>query len=225
MNNTITPSIIVEQVQNGPLFTKPEDVKRLKDGKIVFKAYLQEADSNNNNKRVYKKETLDKGMRRIDEKIKKRALIGELDHPISSEQVRKTTVMYKEGSHIIREWGWEDNLLTGIIETTPYTPNGKSMTGYILDGVPIGFSLRGLADLEDMGRYQLVLDPLIIITYDCVSEPSHSKSVIQEIRQESLIRVIQESKHTVTCSNGRCYLNNYFDELVETGILQLQKYL
>lgn len=222
---TITPSIIIEAVNQSPIFSKPEDVKRFKDGKIVFKAYLQEAGHTNNNKRVYRKETLDKGMKRIDDKIKRRALIGELDHPISDEQIRKTTVMYKEGSHIIREWGWEDDLLVGIIETTPYTPNGKSMSGYIMDRVPVGFSLRGLADLEDMGRYQLVLDPLIVITYDCVSEPSHSKSTIQEIRSESLVRVINESKNVVHCSNGKCYLNNYFDELIESGIMKLQKYV
>ena len=52
-------------------------------------------------------------------------MIGELDHPISDNPIRQTTVLYKETSHIITEYGWEGNLLKGVVETTPYTENGR----------------------------------------------------------------------------------------------------
>tara|TARA_R110000824_G_scaffold361220_2_gene549175 strand:- start:210 stop:875 length:666 start_codon:yes stop_codon:yes gene_type:complete len=208
----------------GAVFGKPEKVKTYRSGKVTFDAYLQEHSETNQNKRHYTKEVLDNGMSRISDKIRKRGFIGELDHPITDDQIRQTTVMYKEGSHIIREWGWDGPFIRGVIETTPYTQNGKSLSGYVMDGVPVGFSLRGLADLEDMGRYQMVLDPLLVIAFDCVSEPSHTKATIQEIRNENVVRVVNESKQLICCSNGVCYLPNYFDELIESRILKLDKY-
>ena len=207
------------------VFAAPEKVKRYTDGKVIFEAYLQEKDVKNQNRRVYPGKVLDAAMKKIQAKIDKRAFVGELDHPISEDQTRQTTVLYKEVSHIIREWGWDGPYIRGIVETTPYTPNGKSLSGLILDRVPVGFSLRGLADVEDRSSHQEVLDPLLIISYDCVSEPSHNTATIQEIRNEHVVRIVNESKHLIRCSNGKCYIPNYFDELVERRIINLvQKY-
>ena len=93
--------------------------------------------------------------------------------------------------------------------------------GLILDRVPVGFSLRGLADVEDRNDFQEVIAPLIIISYDSVSEPSHNTATIQEIKNENVVRIIKESKQLICCSNGKCYLPNYFDELVERKIIKL----
>lgn len=213
------PNLVIESA----IFAQPEKVKKYTDGKVIFEAYLQEADARNQNKRYYPKRVLETGMNRVSEKIKRRAYLGELDHPITDDQVRQTTVLYKEASHLITDWGWEGNIIRGVVETTPYSPNGKTMTGLILDRVPVGFSLRGLADLTDNGSYQEVLDPLIAITYDCVSEPSHHIATIQEIRNENVVRVVKESINLITCSNGHKYEINTFDMLVEKKILNLAK--
>jgi len=210
-------------IREAAVFSKPEKVKRFLDDKVVFETYLQEADAKNQNKRVYPKQVLEEALIKISDKIKRRSFLGELDHPISTNQIRQTTVMYKEVSHIIRETGWEGNLLRGVIETTPYTNNGKALSGLVLDNVTVGFSLRGLADVQDSGQYQLVMSPLIMISYDAVSEPSNSKATIQEIRNESLIQVVSESKNMICTSDGYCYLPNYFDELVESKIVKIQK--
>ena len=159
----IFSNILIESA----IFARPEKVKKYTDGKVVFEAFLQEADAKNQNKRVYPKDVLDESMEKITLKIQRRSFLGELDHPITQDQVRQTTVLYKEASHIIREWSWEGSMIKGIIETTPYTPNGKIMSGLIYDKVPIGFSLRGLADLEDFGTYQKVLSPLEIGRASC----------------------------------------------------------
>ena len=217
--NDIFSNLVIESA----VFAPPEKVKKYTDGKVVCEAYLQEADARNQNKRLYPRRVLDLAMHKIGEKIDRRAFVGELDHPITDDQVRQTTVLYKEVSHIIREWGWDGPFIRGVVETTPYSPNGKTLSGLILDRVPVGFSLRGLADIEDMQTYQEVLDPLIIISYDSVSEPSHHTATIQEIRNENVIRIINESKHLISCSNGKCYLPNYFDELVEKKIIKIAK--
>jgi len=203
------------------VFAAPGKVKRYTDGKVIFEAYLQEADVKNQNKRVYPKKVLDEAMNKIQAKIDKRGFVGELDHPITDDQVRQTTVMYKEVSHIIREWGWDGSFIRGVIETTPYSNNGKTLSGLIMDRVPVGFSLRGLADVEDRQTFQEVLAPLMVITYDSVSEPSHNSATIQEIRNEHVVHIIKESKQLICCSNGKCYLPNYFDELVERRIINL----
>ena len=215
----IFSNIIVESA----VFAAPDKVKKYTDGKVIFEAYLQEADAINQNKRRYRRSVLDEGMQRISKKIDRRGFVGELDHPITDDQVRQTTVLYKEVSHIIREWGWDGPFIKGVIETTPYSPNGKTMSGLIYDKVPIGFSLRALADIEDTGNFQDVIAPLIIITYDCVSEPSHNTATIQEIKNESVVHILHESKHLIRCSNGKCYIPNYFDQLVESKILKISK--
>jgi len=212
-------NIIIESA----VFATPEKIKKYTDGKVVFEAYLQESDAKNQNKRVYPKRVLDSAMNKIDDKIKRRAFLGELDHPITSDQIRQTTVMYQNVSHIIREWGWDGNMIKGVVETTPYSQSGKTLSGLIYDGVPVGFSLRGLANVEDRGGYQEVLDPLVIICYDSVSEPSHHSATIQEIKNENVIHIINESNQLISCSNGKCYLPNCLDMLIEKRILKLSK--
>ena len=216
-NDKVFSNIIIEAA----VFAPPEKVKKYTDGKVIFEAYLQEADIRNQNKRLYPKHVLNQSMKKIDEKIRRRAFLGELDHPITDDQIRQTTVMYQNVSHIIREWGWDGPMIRGVIETTPYSPGGKIMSGLVYDRVPVGFSLRGLADVEDRGSYQEVMDPLITICYDCVSEPSHNTAVIQEIRNENVVHIMNESKHLISCSNGKSYMVDYFDELIEKRIIKL----
>jgi len=219
--NGVFSNIVIESA----VFAAPEKVKKYTDGKVIFEAYLQEADIKNQNKRLYPRRVLDIAMKKVDEKIKRRAFLGELDHPITDDQIRQTTVMYQNVSHIIREWGWDGPMIKGVIETTPYSQSGKILSGLIYDRVPVGFSLRGLADVEDRGSFQEVMDPLIVICYDSVSEPSHNTATIQEIKNENVIHIMNESKQLIRCSNGKCYLPNYFDELIEKRILRLtQKY-
>jgi hypothetical protein len=217
--NGVFSNIVIESA----VFAAPEKVKKYTDGKVIFEAYLQEADIKNQNKRLYPRRVLDIAMRKVDEKIKRRAFLGELDHPITDDQIRQTTVMYQNVSHIIREWGWDGPMIKGVVETTPYSQSGKILSGLIYDRVPVGFSLRGLADVEDRGSFQEVMDPLIVICYDSVSEPSHNTATIQEIKNENVIHIMNESKQLIRCSNGKCYLPNYFDELIEKRILNLTK--
>jgi len=216
-------SVFLNIVTESAVFSAPEKVRKYTDGKVVFEAYLQEADAKNQNKRYYPRRVLDIAMNKINDKIKRRAFLGELDHPITDDQVRQTTVMYQNVSHIIREWGWDGGMIKGVVETTPYSQSGKMLSGMIYDRIPVGFSLRGLADVEDRGTYQEVMDPLIVICYDSVSEPSHASATIQEIRNENVIHIINESNHLIRCSNGKSYIPNYFDELIERRILNLTK--
>lgn len=212
---------MIAAIKESAVYAKIDKVKKYLDGKVIFETYLQEAEERNQNKRVYPKGVLSDAIMKINDKIKRRSFLGELDHPISTNQVRQTTVEYKQVSHIIREVGWEGNLLRGVLETTPYTENGKILSGLILDNVTVGFSLRGLADVQDSGGHQMVMAPLIMIGYDAVSEPSNARATIQEVRQEHYVRVLSESANMIHCDNGKCYLPDFFDQLVEQKIINL----
>ncbi len=210
-------------IQEGAVMGHAEKVKQYTNGKVRFNTILQTCGDTNQNKRMYPLDVMQDSVARISQTVKNRNLMGELDHPISSNQTRQTTVLYKECSHIITALEFRGDELWGELETTPYTDNGKIMSGLVLDKVAIGFSLRGLADLEDNGSYQKVLPPLIIITWDCVQQPSHKRASIQEVHEEQLVRVVNESKNLIETNKGICYLPNVFDNLVENKIVNLYK--
>ena len=66
VKDRVFSNIIIE----GAVFAPPEKVKKYTDGKVIFEAFLQEADIRNQNKRLYPKNVLDASMKKIDDKIK-----------------------------------------------------------------------------------------------------------------------------------------------------------
>lgn len=226
--STKTPSII----QEGVVFQVPERLKKYNDGKVIYKAILQSADTRNQNRRIYPRDVLEDGLARIQQKMKDRRLVGELDHPLTDNQQRATTVEYKTASHLIKETYWNGAYIEGIIETLPYTPCGKIASGLISDNIVIGHSMRGLADVTEENGYVKVVAPLVIITWDIVSEPSHANSYIKEIceegkiykvKDEGALKVLNEAKNLVTLTNGATYEANSLDMLIEKKIIQLSK--
>ena len=83
----------------------------------------------------------------------------------------------------------------------------------------VGFSMRGLAELERGQDHNVVKSPLTIIAFDAVSMPSHKSAVVDfnEMKFES--NMLFESKSGVVCVNGKCFMPNYFDKLVETKMV------
>jgi hypothetical protein len=197
-----------------------EKVKKYTDGKVRFQTILQTCGDVNRNRRMYPQDVMESAVERVMPVVKNRNFLGELDHPISDNQVRQTTVLYKEAAHLITNMEFRGNQIWGELETLPYTSSGKALSGLVLDNIAIGFSLRGLADLEDNGTYQKVLAPLLMIAFDCVQMPSHHQACIQEIH-ESHVKVVNESAGIISCDNGGSYTTNLFDQLVEQKVLKL----
>jgi hypothetical protein len=190
-------------------------------GKAIFRCTVQTADDINANKRMYPMAVLENGMQGCSPRMRSRAFLSELDHPIPMggqfDQIRQTTVQLKEVSHIIRDYQWKGNHLVAEMETTS-TPNGAILRGLLEDKSGIGFSMRGLAELNRMPEYNLVKGPLTIIAFDAVSQPSHKAAVVNfsEMRFES--DMLLESAGQI-CIDGKCFLPDYFDKLVESKII------
>jgi len=201
-------------------------IVREEPGKAIFRMVLQTADQVNQNKRLYPQAVLAEGMKDVESRMIRRAFLGELDHPVPTgnqfDEVRQTTVMLKEVSHLIRDYDWKGKQLIGELETTN-TPNGAILLGLLRDRSGIGMSMRGMASLKRMREHNLVEGPLMIITYDGVSLPSHSDAVVdfKEMKFENKSLLIENCGcGTVCTADGTCYLSSYFDKLVETRMIQ-----
>lgn len=191
--------------------------------KAIFRLAIQDADSINQNKRLYPRSVLEEGIRNCQTRIRGRAFLGEMDHPLPTgnfDEVRQTTVMLSEVSHLVRDTEWRGNILFAEFETLN-TPKGVIALNLIKDRIGLGTSMRGLAELERKPDYNLVKGPLYIVTYDLVSNPSHqiAKVDAQHVRFES----ITENTNGLVCVNGQCYLPDYFDKIVETRMIKFFK--
>ena len=113
---------------------------------------MQTANDVNKNKRIYPKDILAEAIEKIKPLMEQHALTGELDHPVPSnstetDSYRHFVVLYQNTSHIIEDLYFEGNKVMGIVKTAS-TAKGRDMAGLIMDGVPVGFSLRGLGESE-----------------------------------------------------------------------------
>jgi len=223
-------------VESPTVIQQAKNVKTKKNGRCRMECCLQTANCWNRNNRFYSDSILKEGINRITNRVKENSLLGELDHPLDSNPVRQLTVLYKCVSHEFKELGWDGNKLIGIIETVR-TPNGDILKNLAEDGVRIGFSMRGMGDLQkgitEKGRPgYIVQGPLNIITYDSVSFPSHAEAQIIKIT-ESVMSTLQESyvgfdsiDGMIQTEDGFCYFPNDFDRMVEERIIKLKdKYI
>lgn len=187
--------------------------------KAIFRSVVQTADDINQNNRLYPKKVLDDGMEGCRSRMKRRAFLSELDHPVSIgndhfDTVRQTTVSLEKVSHLIRDWEWKGNDMVAEMETLS-TPNGRILLGLLKDKSGIGFSLRGLAELERGEKYNTVKGPLSILSYDCVSNPSHIGACVKDFNEMTFESHMLIENTSTICINGKCFLPNYFDQLIE----------
>ena len=191
-------------------------------GKAIFKMVLQTCDEVNQNHRMYPAGVMTKAMTECEERMRRKAFFGEMDHPIPKgdqqfDGIRQTMVSLERVSHYIRDFDFDGNRLIGEIETAS-TPKGGILLGLIRDKSGIGMSMRGMAELERLEDHNIVKDPLMIVSYDSVSLPSHKAAVVDFAEMKFESSALTESKSLI-CYNGKCFLPNYFDKLVETKVI------
>lgn len=195
--------------------------------KAYFRAVLQTANEINQNRRLYPKHVLEQALGRVRDRISNRSFFCELDHPLiygndTRDEIRQATVLLAESSHIITNYQFDGNVIVGEAETLN-TPKGLILYNLLAkDRTTVGVSMRGMAELLDKQDYHEVCAPLLLISYDSVSNPSHEKSLISPVRFESLsltgsalTESLGSSKEGLICVDGRCYLKSYIQALIE----------
>lgn len=160
--------------------------------RIKFKAILQEKDVINNNKRSYSEQILKMIVAQLGPKATERKLLAELDHPISEStdkftQLKRTaTISLNNACVAITKLEYDGRYIVAICETLT-TPAGMIVYSLLKDKVVFGFSLRALGSVQNNpnGSITVMEDGFRAITFDVVSNPSHSNAVITEIINEN----------------------------------------
>lgn len=161
--------------------------------KCVFRARLQEANVLNGNKRKYSPVVCESITTQLSPKAAGRNLLMEIDHPMfgagdpMQQKKRATVVEIKNCGSLLRDVKYNKGEIIGEIETLSGF-RGPDLANLILkDKVDIGFSLRALGSVEPMtDGTLLVKTPIMPITYDVVSSPSHQNSRVMDFIPESL---------------------------------------
>lgn len=211
-------SLIIEQ----SIFSEAKMIKE-SPAKAIFRCPIQSVDEVNQNNRLYPGPVLEEGMGNCDSRMKRRAFYSELDHPLPTgnqqiDGIRQTTVALEKVSHIVRTYDFQNKRLYGEMETTS-TPSGGILLGLLRDRTGVGFSMRGLAELERLQDHNVVKSPLTIIAFDAVSMPSHKSAVVDFNEMKFEADMLFESPSGVVCINGKCFMPDYFDKLVERKVI------
>lgn len=142
--------------------------QRSKDLYIV--GIFSSAEVENNNKRKYPRDILEREVDKIHEKVSNRYLWGELGHPPSPEINPERIAILVEGLE------WKGNNVYGKAKILD-TPMGKIARTLVKEG-KLGISSRGLGTVNDDGY---VNEDYKLICYDLVTDPSNHPSWVNGI--------------------------------------------
>lgn len=137
-----------------------------KNGLTRFRGKFQEAEAVNKNNRSYPFGVLDENVKKLQEVVSSRGLVGELDHPTDS------IIHFEKASHVVTKLWWEGNTLMGEGEILP-TPAGEILKALIGSGVRVGISSRGVGSGKvDENGILVISNSYKLITFDAVADPS-----------------------------------------------------
>jgi hypothetical protein len=144
------------------------------------------AEAENNNKRKYPREILERELDKIHEKVSNRYLWGELGHPPSPEINPERIAILVEGLE------WKGNNVYGKAKILD-TPMGKIARTLVKEG-KLGISSRGLGTVGEDGY---VNEDYKLICYDLVTDPSNHPSWVNGIYEgESFAIPDPKREHT-----------------------------
>ncbi len=152
-------------------------IKEKSSSGIILEGVCAVFGAKNNNNRVYEKDEYLPHLGYLKDKISKKQLVGDLDHPPHFD------VTLKSASHIIEgleyDGGDKVNIKIRILENTP---NGKIAKALLDGGVNLSVSSRAAGQVLNEGRVKLHR----IFTYDLVGEPGFTEAILRETISESL---------------------------------------
>lgn len=146
--------------------------------KLYLKGIFLEAEQKNRNGRTYQRREIEEAVNKVMEASKSgRHILGELDHPNGSLEVRLDNV-----SHKIVEMHMQGNNAIGKAEIITSVPKGQIAKGLMESGVQLGVSSRGSGSVNESNG---MVEGFDMITVDLVANPSAIDAYPQSI-EESL---------------------------------------
>ena len=185
--------------------------------KTAFKVRLQTLEERNNNGRFYDRGIGKEIVEILKPKAIGRSLFMEVDHPMVAgnddfARKRAVTVEMKNCGALIRDIRIENNEIIGEAETLSGFLGPDLYKTIKYDKIDIGFSLRmfGRTQLEEGTGLNRVVRPIRPITYDIVTNPSHSSARILEFVTEDISNFLVDSQNmniiheSCLCQDGIC---------------------
>lgn len=134
-------------------------------GKLVARGLFGVCDVPTANGRIYPKHLVEREIKRLNERMKKRQVLGHVDHPESG----KTSLM--QASHLITSLSLKDDQVFGEAEILN-TPSGKVLKALVEANVTLGVSSRGFGSTKPTENGDMVGEDFVLATYDFVADPS-----------------------------------------------------
>ncbi len=141
-----------------------------KDKNMYAVGIFSSAELKNNNKRIYRRGLLEREVDKVQEKVGKKCLWGELGHPPNPE-VNPDKIAIRT-----TQLEWKGNNLYGKAKILD-TPMGEIAKTLVKEG-QMGISSRGLGTVGDDGY---VNEDFHLITWDLVTDPSNNPSWVNGI--------------------------------------------
>lgn len=177
--NPVEAYVIMES--EGP-WVKP-NIKQVVDTANMFyvtiDTVLQTFNTWNRNKRQYLAEAMIPALEapHLVELRAKKAWVGENGHPQTNDPMKVLNIDLTKVCHKVDNYTVKGNTLYGQVTTLNDEQWGKQMTGHILQGMEVSFSLRALANITKApdGR-GIIKNTPHIVCYDRVILPSHPEA-------------------------------------------------
>ncbi len=155
---------------------------------LKIRGVYMESETVNKNQRVYDQMDMKREIDRyIEEMVKSKRALGELNHPASAE------VDLERACHMVTDLHWEGKSVVGE-STVLSTPTGQIVRSLINDGVKVGMSSRALGQLSEQGNGVNRVNEMRLIAVDCVADPSCPKAFVNGILESKQFIVTQDGK-------------------------------
>lgn len=173
-----------------------------KDMHIV--GIFSSANIENNNKRKYKKDILEREINKVNEKIEKGSLWGELGHPPNPE------INMDRISILTKKLEWKGDHVYGKSKVLD-TPMGSIAKTLVKEG-NIGISSRGLGTVSESGY---VNEDFNLITWDLVTDPSNNPSWVNGIYEGKEFGEVKKDETEVDKIDILKRLSEYEEKMIQ----------
>jgi hypothetical protein len=144
------------------------------DGSVVLEGVFTQIGVRNKNNRIYEEKEFLPHVKDLQEKIKSKKLLGELDHPKSFD------ISLANVSHVIEKLEYDPSTkqVMGRIRLLD-TDAGKQAKALVEAGVPLNISSRASGRVDENGKVKIQK----LFTYDLVADPGFEAAELHRVNE------------------------------------------
>lgn len=141
---------------------------------IILTGLFTTFSTKNRNGRIYESADFLPHVEALQEQMKNKALLGELDHPHGFE------VTLANVSHVVEslEFDPQQNAIVGKIRLLN-TSKGREAQALVKDGIPLHISSRAAGTVDESGKVRMQH----LFTYDLVAEPGFANARLKRVNE------------------------------------------